>query len=442
MHQRSALRAMVVLLFLSSGAMAQTLNGAVEQALNTSPDLLNISAKRRATDDALRGAKGGYRPKVDLITGIGRQHYTSPAIRALGTADTMTKGVGTLTLSQMLFDGMLTPSEVARQKARVSSAAFEVANQSEQTALDTIDAYLNVLRNQELVQLANENVEVHQKAFDQIKLRSEGGFGRKSDEDQMSARLALAKANLLAAEGNLKEAEFAYYRQLGEMPKDLSKPETPNDSFLPADFETAMTNAKQSNPLIKSAMADRDAAKAQHEAAKSFLYPRLDLEGNLTENHNVDGVRGKVEDAQVMLMLRWNLMNGGKDGARSDETAKQIVEADEIRRRTEREVEQNALLSYNAYQTANGRLPSLEEHVKSGQETRDAYAKQFTLGQRTLLDLLDSENEYFTARNDHVNGLYTALFARYRIAADAGQLLTMLGITPPTEAKQLEIANN
>jgi outer membrane protein, adhesin transport system len=177
-----------------------------------------------------------------------------------------------------------------------------------------------------------------------------------------------------------------------------------------------------------------DAAQAQREIARSFHSPRLEFEASYSNNRNIDGIDGPNRDRMYMLWVKWNLFRGGFDYYRGKETAVQINEAQEIARNTSRQVEAAVRLAYNAYATARDRLPSLERYVKSANSTRTAYAQQFGIGQRTLLDLLDSENEYFTARSTHINGRFIELSARYRILNAMGQLLTTLDVKPPAEA--------
>ncbi|MBE9611028.1 TolC family outer membrane protein [Chitinilyticum piscinae] len=422
------------LIVCSLPVFATTVNEAVEQTLRSNPDIQAGAAYRLSTDQAVKVARGGYYPKLDLIAGVGSQRYESPGIRSTARGpETMDRSVANLRLSQMLFDGMGVQNEVQRNKSRVDSAAFKLASTSEQTGLRAVEVYLDVLRNQELVNLADLNLQAHQKAYDQIKIRSEGGFGKKSDEDQMAARLALAQSNLLAAQGNLSEAEYAYRRVVGLVPENLLKPEVP-DYQLPGSADEAAAEALSGNPIIKSAQADVEAAKAQNEAAKSLLYPRVDVEADYAYNDNVDGVEGYQKNAQIMLMLRWNLFNGGSHSARASETQQLTAQAQEVSNRVTREVDESSRLAFNAFNVAQKRLPSLKDHAQSSELTRDAYVKQFSLGQRTLLDLLDSENELYVARTDYVNGLFTELYARYRIAANNGKLLGMLGVVPREES--------
>lgn len=426
-----SLIAAAVGLTLGAPAYGQSLKEAVEQTLQTNPDVLIDASKRLSTDEAVKGARGGYLPKVDLLLGTGRERSNNSSTS--GTDLTLTRREASLTLTQMLFDGFGVSSEVSRNQARVESAAHKLAGTSEQAGLQAIEAYLEVLRQRELVELTRANLGAHDRTLDQIKIRAESGVGRKADFEQIQARSGLAKANFTAAEANLRDAETDFLRVVGAAPADLSKPNQPEAGALPKSMDEAVQLAFDNNPTLKSAMADIEAAEAQNKAAKSFMYPRFDLELGAAENKNLDGVVGDNDERYAMLRMRYNLFKGGSDLARVNETAQLSNEAREIARRTRQQLEQSTRLSWNAMVSAGERLPSLKQHADASLATRDAYTKQFSIGQRTLLDLLDSENEHFTASSNYVTGQYVELFAHYRVLADMGQLLGALGVSPRAE---------
>jgi len=334
----------------------------------------------------------------------------------------------------MLFDGFFVKNEVERQTARADAAAYGVLGAAENTALKVVDAYLEVLRRQELAEvLTKDNLVVHQRTFDQIKQRAESGVGRKADMDQVMARLALTQANVMAAESNLREAEITFQRVVGKMPQNLTKPGAP-DQAMPMDLKSAIEVAMANHPILKAAMADVEQAQAQHRAARSLHSPRLDLELGYNDNNNISGLSGDNESAIAMLRMRYNLFRGGADEARVGQTASSINEATEISHKTMREVEESIRLSWNAYTTAHERLIPLRLHAEAMDATREAYTKQFSVGQRTLLDMLDAENEHFTARSNYVTGQYIELFGKYRVLASTGKLLESLQVAPPAEA--------
>lgn len=421
-------------LFISAQLQAEPLKEVVENVIKTNPDVLASTKHRSSVEEEVKGARGGYLPKVDLTLGYGKERTDSSFTRSAGLDNpSLTRREAELRLGQMLFDGFGVSSEVNRQKARLNSSAYLAYGTSEEISLNAVEAYIEVLRQQDLVALAKKNLENHQSTYDQIKLRSESGVGRKADLEQAQGRLSLAKSNFLAVESDLNDAETKYLYVVGTAPKNLVKPQI-QASLLPKTEAEAIEIAVNNHPILKSALADVESAQAQHQAAKSLLYPRLDLELSAARNNNVSGIEGDSNSTQAMLRLRYNLFKGRSDSARVDQTSLLTQEATQISNRSRRQVEQSTKMSWNAYTTASERLAPLNEFATASEATREAYRKQFNLGQRTLLDLLDSENEYYTANTSYVTGQYTQLFASYRLLQNEGRLLESLGVPLPEEA--------
>ncbi|MGI4937599.1 MAG: TolC family outer membrane protein, partial [Janthinobacterium lividum] len=345
-----------------------------------------------------------------------------------------TRNEASITLTQMLFDGYGVRSEVERNQARLDSAASRVAGTSEVTGLRAVEAYLEVLRLREITALTADNAAVHLRTFDQIKIRSESGVGRRADLDQIDARYALARANLVSAQANQRDAEINFLRIVGVEPVNLSKQTDPLLVEVPKSLDEAMQIALDNNPILRSARSDIEATGAQTRAAKSTLWPRVDLQIGASKNNNIDGVPGTNEDRYAMVRMRYTLNTGGGDNARVRETMLLGDEAREVARRSEQQLRQSVQLSWNALSSVRRRLPELREHASASALTRDAYIKQFSIGQRTLLDMLDSENESFTAATNYVSGQYLEQYAQYRVLSDMGRLLPALGVTPRPEA--------
>lgn len=419
---------------IPSWVNADTLQEVVAITVQTNPEVLASANEQKAVSEEINQVKSGYYPTIDLAIGTGWELTNSPTTRNSGKGEVhLNRDEASIQLRQMLFDGMATKNEVKRQTARANSRAFDVSSASENTGLEAVNAYINVLRRQKLVELANDNLEAHQRFNEQIALRSERGVGRQSDTEQSTGRLALAEANLVAEQSNLLDAETAYLRVTGISVNELSDPDSPL-SLVPKTLDDAIQQGLNNHPTLKTAEFDVESAYAQHDTAKSPFYPRVDFELGATSNHDIDGVAGTNKDVTAMFRLRYNLLNGGKDSARRAETAHLINQASEIRNNTRRQVEEGIRLSWNALQTVNNQMGFFKQHVDSSVRSRDAYQQQFNLGQRTLLDLLDSENEVFVARTSYVNAQYDQLFAMYRILNSMGVLLHSLDVMPPEEA--------
>lgn len=449
MKFKSGITGLIAGIALSSPVAAQSLQEAVQQTINENPEIQSAKDERLAVEQEIDQARASYFPTVDLAAGYGFEQSNNPSTRARISGTPLFRSnqqqgtvqygreEASLQIRQILFDGLATPNEVARQEARTNAKAYNVFGRSEITALKAVEAYLNVLRREELLKLAQENLVVHARTNDQITLRSEQGIGKRADIEQSTGRLSLAETNVRAEEGNLKDAKTAFLRVVGALPGQLETPADPN-TLLPASIDEAIEKAVENHPILKSANADIESAVSQHETARAAYMPRVDFEGGGSYNNNLDGIPGKNEDLTAMLRLRYNLFNGGKDLARRKETAHLIAQSKDIRDNTYRQVVESMRLSWVAHQTVKDQLAFFKNHRDSSIKALEAYQLQFNIGQRTLLDLLDSANEMFIAKSAYTNALYDELFAAYRILASMGGLNQSLGVTLPPETIPLE----
>lgn len=425
--------AMQGFLLFQPWAVAQSLTEVVGQTINTSPNVLIDVNRRLALDQTVEQARGGYYPKADLALGIGREWSENSSTRP--GSDTLTRREGSLTLSQMLYDGFAVKNTVERNQARVASAAHQVQATAEHVGLRAVEVYLEVQRRQELLALTQDNLTAHERVFEQIRLRADSGVGRKADLEQAQARLSLAQANLASAQANVREAGIRFKRVTGGMPDMLDKPAVVSCDLFPVTLDETLGIAVANHPVLHAAIAAYDAALAEERSADAPFKPRLDADLGASWNNDLDGVDYRNNDAYAMLRMKYNVYRGGADQARVRETRHQVQEALAIVERNKRELQESTRLSWNALETATDRLPRLKAHAEATALTRDAYAKQFNIGQRTLLDLLDSENELFTARSEYLNGEYEERFASYRLMADMGKLLDTLGVPHREESR-------
>jgi len=428
---QSMLAAAVCFSWGSSHAIG--LHDAVNSALQTHPDVRVQTTELLAREKEIDQAQAGYRPNVDVFGGYGWEWNDNSSTASAGFdegRDLMRKEVG-VQMTQMLFDGYATDSEVARQKARYASTLHRIDGVGQGVALDAIDAYLNVLRQRELLALSEANLRSHQRVYSQIDLRLQAGVGSRVDLEQVEGRRALANASRLSDVVNLKDVETTYLDVVGQLaPTELEAVDSVA-SVLPSSLQEAMQVAVAEHPTLKSAEADIRAAQAQHEAARQNDYPKFNLEvgGNWRDNQN--GVEGEDSDVRAMIMMRYNLYSGGRDSSRKEQTAYLLSESKEVRNQTFRQVVESLRLSWAAYHATRSQLGSLQDYVRATTETRKAYGKQFRIGKRTLVDLLNVEAELFEAKRSLVEANYDNLFAQYRILSGMGRLFEQLKMTAP-----------
>ncbi|TXH98932.1 MAG: channel protein TolC [Pseudomonas sp.] len=425
----------ILLAMACSQAQAMTLTEAIQSTIDNHPELHASMNQRLSADEGVKIARGGYLPTVDLLMGYGREQTDSPSTRALGdhNKETLSYSDAELRLRQMLFDGFNTPNEVARTQSVVDSRAYYVQGTSESLALRTVEVYLDVLKRREMVTLARNNLQAHQRINDQIGLRSERGVGSTADLDQSIARLSLAENNLYTEEVNLADAEANFFSATGRIPDELEQPASIRGE-LPENVGAARQMVMESNPFLKSAQADVQAAEKQYEVAKSPFYPRFDLELATSADNNVQGDEGHYNTWRAAVVMNYNLFNGMRDKARLQSAAHQINQSMDIRNNALRVVNENLSLAWNAMENARLQTPKARDYADYTARVREAYQQQFSLGQRTLLDLLDSDNELFTANRRYTEVRYTEEFSMYRVIAAMGELLRKNNIVLPAEA--------
>lgn len=440
---------LAAMLAMSQPIVAQTLTEAVDITIKSNPLILAESYRSLSVDETIGQAESGYFPQVDLNMGLGRERSDNPQTRVNNEhRKWLDRGEAEITGSQMLYDGFATKNSVDQSKSLAESAGYSVADTAETTSLRTIQVYLDVIRRQELLKVTEDNLESNERVFSQIKLRADSGVGNQADVEQSSGRVALSQANNNANIGNLQDANTTFLRVVGEPANLLIEPTEDCCNNAPATLEDAISIAYHQHPAIRSALAQHEASLAQQQGAVAPMHPRVDLELAAAANNDLEGIEGHNNDKLVMFRLRYNLVNGGADSAFIEQTGFISEQVKYEANLAQREIEQDVRLAWNELQRQSNRLEYLQLRVKSTEETREAYRLQFSIGQRTLLDLLDTENEVLTARTELINGHYDRLYACYWLTETTGKLLETLDLEAPAEAitvaspKQIEAVSS
>lgn len=442
---RTLLRCVVMFVMLAGvapvGATAESLHEVVDYVLATSPELRAIAANRNAIDMELNAARGLALPTIDAQSDVSRhwqkQHYTA------GTQDSGTwneRGAG-FTLVQRIFDGFEERHEVARQVNRVESARNRVADTANSLALRAVQAYLEVQRAAHVVDVARGNLASLRKLLDRVKARVAAGKGNAADESEASARIENGKALLQEAEGRLADAQSLYLQIIGRKPGHLATVNPPRKG-MPASVEQAVATARQFAPAILATQFDAVAAEAAVGSAHAKLMPRLNLE--VTGDRSWGGPSYDVDrrgDAAAMLVVRWNLFNGGIDKARIAEYSARAEEARNVSANTERIVEREVRVSWSGLRTAEARATALRRQLVFNRKTRSIYGDQFDTGQRRLLDLLEIQNEVFVAEATLATEELAARYHVFRVLAAMGVLVDAMSAEMPAAATRPHAAS-
>jgi adhesin transport system outer membrane protein len=402
-----------------------TLKEAAQNAVLNNPEVLARWHTIKAADGERDVGAGALLPKVDLAAGSGAERRSTPT--TVGTR--FDRNSASLTITQLLYDGFATRNDVKRLDHARLVRLFEFFDTSESVALEAVKAYYDVLRYRELLRLAEDNFVQHRSVFDQTERRVKAKVARAVDLEQISARLAMAEANLLTETSNLHDTTARFQRIVGLMPtRDMPVP-APLLRDIPEDASGAVRSAQQRNGALRASIENVRASNAALASRSGAYQPRFDLRLRREQGANLNGVAGNTDATVAEVIMSWNLFNGFSDRARERQFAEQLNVAKDLRDKTCRDIRQTLLIAYNDARKLKEQLGYLDQNKVSVEKARNAYRQQFDIGQRTLLDLLDTENELFQAKRAVANSEQDLNIAYARTQAGLGTLLAALELS-------------
>lgn len=423
----------VAALLTSSYATADTLYEAVQYGMIANPDILLNTAKGLSAKQAIDKAKGALYPSIDVTGGFGRQRSVNPTSAAIDDTPSTTLNIveSAVELRQRLFAGGGIINEVKRNQYLTQAQKWKTQGIAEDLALEITKNYFAVLLQERLYAYSIENLKAHKAVFKMIKERATAGITRTAEVDQANARLALAEANKISALADLQEVKINYAKTVGKWPENLQMPRVPARNSLPNNLARIIEKGLDNHPTVKSSYADIKEAKAQYDVARAAYYPEVNLVLNSSKNKNLGGLIWPNDSDTVAVRMNYNAFRGGADAARIRETAYQVQEAYETKNRTLLELKETIRLAWNAYVASALRIQPLKQHVTASRKTRAAYQDEFKVGKRTLLDLLDSQNEYYESQIELARAENDEVLSRYRILNGMGCLLKYLNLRLP-----------
>jgi adhesin transport system outer membrane protein len=384
-------------------------------------------------------ASSGWRPSVDLQASASRVEGDSPVVGGTRLSDYNASNVE-LSVTQNLFDGFDTTYRVKQTEARMQSALFELYDTADNIALDAVQAYLDVLKQKRLLELAVENVNSHEETLKKIRQRSRSGVGRRSQLEQTEGRIARAQASWVAQQNNVEDALSAAHELLGRYinPQQLLEPLAPPSTTQ--NLDDLIDEALVKHPALRVASYNIDAALLDQQRSKNTRYPNLDLKLAKEVGDNISGIPGDRDELSLVLNLKYNLYNGGADRATEHKKTSAVHEHQQFKARVRRQVINTLRLAWAADQSLNEQLEYLKQHVKKTRETSVSYQKEFFIGQRDLINLLDVKSELNSAQNRYVEAYFEALAARFRVHEGLGDLFDAIGVRASVGDDDLIIA--
>ncbi|CAA0092120.1 Outer membrane efflux protein BepC [Zhongshania aliphaticivorans] len=416
---------------LSTFAVAEkdTLRSAVLDTLDSNPEINSQLEAFFASQQDVRAVYGGYLPTVDLDVSVGEGN------RSFDNRGSYSRNYAEISLTQMLFDGFRVRNNLAQAKHTSRSLYYDALNAAETKGLEAAQAYLDVLRYRKLVALAQLNLDRHLRVRENVTERARSGVGNRADQQQIEGRVSLARSNLMTEVANLQSVTARFQRLVGRLPlKDMAVFSL-TDGPIPDSLDQVLNTSYANNPALYSAFESARSAEASLGTTKSNRYPTIELgvRQGVYKNNNSFDARTDPDpyggDRIVELRMNYNLFNGGSDRAAERAAYRRMNQALSLRDKACVDLRQTATIAYTDILNIDTRISALAAHQVASRNVHEAYRQQFDIGRRSLLDVLDSENEAYQADRAYVAGLHDLQLAKLRTLQSMGLLLSTLSLS-------------
>ncbi len=408
-------------------ASALSLHDAVRIAVDTSPEVLEAKANERAVRAELDQARALYFPTLDVEAFVGPQFVDRP--NGLSAANNAQWRVGrqlSAIASWTLFDGFFRANESFRQATRLQSAGYRALEAAEIVAVDTVEAYVDVLRHRRVLHAADNNIDQHRFILGQAQTQFDGGAATQGELEIAAQRLAAARAIRAEVARALGEVEARFIRLVGQHPRHLHAVTIPRGT--PRTIDQAIAAARAEHPTLDAAALEVEALQAVAEQELSSALPEVEVQGNATYGFDVGGTPGENLDASLRLLMRWRIFDGGLRTAQHREQVERVSEAEIRLDRFRLDIDEAVRRAWVGVTTNDNRLHALRDQLNQSERVLSSYYEEFDAGLRTLLDLLDAQNARFNAEFEVASAEAIAVFSRYQLIGSTGLLLDHFGL--------------
>lgn len=406
---------------------AQSLKSVVSDAISTNPTIKERFANFQSTKNDIAIAKADYYPKLDLILGVGKEDTKrSDQPNQPNESFDLSVYQNSLTLTQNIFRCFATDNKVKKEEYKSASASFSYVEKVNSIAFDTVDAYIKIIKQKELLDNSIENIKINEEIFTKVKKLYDSGLTTLSEVNKIESSLSLAKSNYIVQQNTLLDYKYNFEKLTG-INVDINNFEPlKQDIALPSSLQQALDYAAQNNPSIIVSDYNVKQLQAAHSESKASYCPEIDLEVSENMNKNLSGVEGKDDRFRAMLYLKYNIFKGFADKELIQKNINEISRENQNKDSLKRDVKEQLNLAWASNEKLSEQLEHLNKYKDYAEKTLNLYQKEYDLGRRSLLDLLSAQNDFIQAKAQIINSQHTKLFAKYRILDSMGTLVTTL----------------
>jgi len=404
------------------------LGEAVGAAVLSHPLMGAQAAKVSGSLADVRAAEGSLKPQLQVYAGSGGSYLGSYVNYPRQFSDVAIPGSSRsdagFTLRQLIYDFGAAKADIARSKSLVDAERLHLADQAEDIALRTANAYFNLLEQGELVALIDKVVADDNNFAKLVMLNEKQGNGTVADVNRIKSKVIEVEAVRTDIVTALRTAEDEFFRLTKLDPSQVRRSSLALPR-IPSSFEPALAAAKQSNPSLLALSASGNSIEHQLASQKAQQLPRVDLQGDGLVKHYIGSQAASqgVVDSRLMVMVSYKLFDGGIMASQVDRI-REDKRANDFRALDEKEsIELNLRRLYQALSANRTKETSAIQGIATAQKANTLYLEQFKAGKRTVFEVLDSRMVVFTMQKNAVNGKYEQLRAAYGILRNVGTLV-------------------
>jgi len=408
----------IVSLSLPHMSEAKTLEEALAAAYQGNPEILSGRAKLRAVDEQMPQALSGWRPTASASFDTGRSKVESST--ATDTRQSRKPHTASLTITQSLYEGGRTESAIRNADNSIIAERARLTDVEQTVLLNGATAFLDVFRAQAVLELNINNEEVLKRQLEATRDRFDVGEITRTDVHQAEARLARATADTIQARGNLKAAQATYLKITGEVSGVLDKPEM--HIALPSSAVDSVNIAVENNPGVISAEYDQRAAQDDIASVRGELLPSIDLEGSASRSLNASGESTMNETFAAKVTLTVPLYQSGSVYSRLREARQTAAQLRRDIDTARRDATEEAAQAWENLQTSRARIESFKAQIKAAEVALEGVEREAAVGSRTVLDVLDAEQELLDAKVSIVGAERDEMVAVFQLKSALGEL--------------------
>lgn len=413
----AAVAALVIAGALAAPAYADTLNDALVAAYNNNPTLQASRAQLRATDEQVPQARSNYFPTVNGNANAGRNWVSEQANFAFHAP--LNPRAGSVVVTEPLYRGGRTQAEIDRAENLVKSGRAQLSSTEESVLLAAATAYMDVWRDQAVLELNINNEQVLARQLEETQEEFKVGVVTQTDVSQAEARLSQAKAGRIQAEGNLNSTRAVYRNVTGLSAGKMEEPQ--QITGLPGSNDEAVAASAQ-NPNVLSASFTELAAQNDVDVNFGELLPTLSLNGEYDRGQDTITKDSNIQSESITAQLSVPMYPGASVYSRVREAKQTVQQRHNETEESKRNAAQQAAQAFEALTSAQAQVVSFEKQIEANGIALKGVKQEATVGTRTVLDILNAEQELLNSQVSKVQAQHDAAVAGLQLKVAIGQM--------------------